>query len=85
MSQKKEQFNREVSRLRKIVQDNETIQQDVTKNIESVEDELGQVEVLMKGMKSDILQYRYALDGMTEYTNELDIVRNLDRILIQID
>ena len=85
MSQKKEQFNREVSRLRKIVQDNETIQQDVTKNIESVEDELGQVEVLMKGMKSDILQYRYALDGMTEYTNELDIVRNLDRILIKID
>ena len=85
MSQKKEQFNREVSRLRKIVQDNETIQQDVTKNIESVEDELGQVEVLMKGMKSDILQYRYALDGMTEYTNELDIVRNLVGILIQID
>ena len=85
MSQKKEQFNREVSRLRKIVQDNETIQQDVTNNIESVEDELGQVEVLMKGMKSDILQYRYALDGMTEYTNELDIVRNLDRILIKID
>lgn len=85
MSQKKEQFNREVSRLRKIVQDNETIQQDVTKNIESVEDELGQVEVLMKGMKSDILQYRYALDGMTEYTNELDIVRNLVGILMQID
>lgn len=85
MSQKKEQFNREVSRLRKIVQDNETIQQDVTKNIESVEDELGQVEVLMKGMKSDILQYRYALDGMTEYTNELDIVRNLIKILIDID
>lgn len=85
MSQKKEQFNREVSRLRKIVQDNETIQQDVTKNIESVEDELGQVEVLMKGMKSDILQYRYALDGMTEYTNELDIVRNLIEILIDID
>ena len=85
MSQKKEQFNREVSRLRKIVQDNETIQQDVTKNIESVEDELGQVEVLMKGMKSDILQYRYALDGMTEYTNELDIVRNLLEILIDID
>ena len=84
MSQKKEQFNREVSRLRKIVQDNETIQQDVTKNIESVEDELGQVEVLMKGMKSDILQYRYALDGMTEYTNELDIVRNLIEILIDI-
>ena len=85
MSQKKEQFNREVSRLRKIVQDNETIQQDVTKNIESVEDELGQVEVLMKGMKSDILQYRYALDGMKEYTNELDIVRNLIEILIDID
>ena len=85
MRQKKEQFNREVSRLRKIVQDNETIQQDVTKNIESVEDELGQVEVLMKGMKSDILQYRYALDGMTEYTNELDIVRNLIKILIDID
>lgn len=85
MSQKKEQFNREVSRLRKIVQDNETIQQDVTKNIESVEDELGQVEVLMKGMKSDILQYRYALDGMTEYTTELDTVSDPNEILLLID
>ena len=76
MDRKKEQFNFEVGRLKKIVQDNETIQEEVSKNIEGVEEELGQVEVLMKGMKSDILQYRYALDGMTKFSNELDIVQS---------
>ena len=53
---------------------NESIQEDVTQNVESVKEELGQVEVLMKGMKSDVLQYRYALEGMTEYSKELDTV-----------
>ena len=46
----------------------------MTQNVESVKEELGQVEVLMKGMKSDVLQYRYALEGMTEYSKELDTV-----------
>lgn len=74
MDRKKEQFNFEVGRLKKIVQDNETIREEVTNNIDSVKEELGQVEVLMKGMKSDILQYRYALDSMTKFSSELDIV-----------
>ena len=74
MDRKKEQFNFEVGRLKKIVQDNETIREEVTNNIDSVKEELGQVEVLMKGMKSDILQYRYALDSMTKFSKELDIV-----------
>lgn len=74
MERKEDQFISEVEKLKKIVQNNETIQEEVTKNISSVEDELSQVEVLMKGMKSDILQFRYALDGMTEYSNQLEIV-----------
>lgn len=74
MERKEDQFVSEVEKLKKIVQNNETIQEEVTKNINSVEDELSQVEVLMKGMKSDILQFRYALDGMTEYSNQLEIV-----------
>lgn len=69
-----ERFASEVEKLNNIVQENESIQEDVTKNVESVKEELGQVEVLMKGMKSDVLQYRYALEGMTEYSKELDIV-----------
>ena len=71
MERKEDQFVSEVEKLKKIVQNNETIQEEVTKNINSVEDELSQVEVLMK---SDILQFRYALDGMTEYSNQLEIV-----------
>lgn len=69
-----ERFASEVEKLNNIVQENESIQEDVTTNVESVKEELGQVEVLMKGMKSDVLQYRYALEGMTEYSKELDIV-----------
>ena len=38
MDRKKEQFNFEVGRLKKIVQDNETIQEEVSKNIEGVEE-----------------------------------------------
>ncbi|KAK8794345.1 hypothetical protein WA171_003469 [Blastocystis sp. BT1] len=76
MERKEDQFVSEVEKLKKIVQNNETIQEEVTKNINSVEDELSQVEVLMKGMKSDILQFRYALDGMTEYSNQLEIIND---------
>ena len=56
MDQKEDHFISEVEKLKKVVQDNETIQEEVIKNIGSVEEELSQVEVLMKGMKSDILQ-----------------------------
>lgn len=69
-----ERFASEVEKLNIIVQENESIQEDVTQNVESMKEELGQVEVLMKGMKSDVLQYRYALEGMTEYSKELDTV-----------
>lgn len=69
-----ERFASEVEKLNNIVQENESIQEDVTQNVESVKEELGHVEVLMKGMKSDVLQYRYALEGMTEYSKELDTV-----------
>ena len=75
MDQNEDHFISEVEKLKKVVQDNETIQEDVIKNIGSVEEELSQVEVLMKGMKTDILQYRYAVDGMTEYHKQLEIVR----------
>lgn len=74
MERKEDQFVSEVEKLKKIVQNNETIQEEVTKNINSVEDELSQVEVLMKGMKSVFFSFRYALDGMTEYSNQLEIV-----------
>lgn len=85
MEKRKEQFILEVNRMKKIAQDNEIIQEEVSKNIESVEEELSQVDVLMKGMKSDILQYRHALDGMTEYGKELDEVSNLCDILWKLD
>ena len=51
MDQNEDHFISEVEKLKKVVQDNETIQEDVIKNIGSVEEELSQVEVLMKGMK----------------------------------
>ena len=42
-----ERFASEVEKLNNIVQENESIQEDVTQNVESVKEELGQVEVLM--------------------------------------
>lgn len=77
-----ERFASEVEKLNIIVQENESIQEDVTQNVESVKEELGQVEVLMKGMKSDVLQYRYALEGMTEYSKELDTVGAVGLVVI---
>ena len=74
MDRQRDQLMLEVEKLRGIVQSNESLQEEVTKDIESIEDELGQVEILMKGMKTDILQYRYALNGMNEYEKELEIV-----------
>ena len=59
MDQNEDHFISEVEKLKKVVQDNETIQEDVIKNIGSVEEELSQVEVLMKGMKTDILQLSF--------------------------
>ena len=74
LTQEQERFAAEVEKLKKVAQDNDTIQEEVENNISQVQDELNQVEVLMKGMKNDILQYRYALDGMKEYGKELDTV-----------
>lgn len=83
MDQQEAHFALEVEKLNKIVQDNDNIQEAVTTNVESVQEELGQVEVLMKGMKSDVLQYRYALDSMNEYSKELETVWNLMLILMK--
>ena len=74
MNPKQQQFASEVAHLKETVNENQIIQKEVNTNLENVEGELGRVEILMKNMKSDILQYRYALDGMTEYGKELDIV-----------
>lgn len=82
MDQQEAHFTLEVEKLNKIVQDNDNIQEAVTTNVESVQEELGQVEVLMKGMKSDVLQYRYALDRMNEYSKELETVWNRRLILM---
>lgn len=82
MDQQEAHFTLEVEKLNKIVQDNDNIQEAVTTNVESVQEELGQVEVLMKGMKSDVLQYRYALDRMNEYSKELETVWNRRLVLM---
>lgn len=74
MDRQRDQLMMEVEKLKGIVQNNESLQEEVTTDIETIEDELGQVEILMKGMKTDILQYRYALNGMNDYEKELEIV-----------
>ena len=74
MDHQRDQLRMEVEKLKGIVQNNESLQEEVTKDIETIEDELGQVEILMKGMKTDILQYRYALNGMNDYEKELETV-----------
>ena len=74
MSLKQSQFAQEVEQLRKVVRENNDIADEVSENLDNVEQELGHMEGLMKGMKSDVLQYRYALDNMKAYSKELEIV-----------
>ena len=83
MSLKQSQFALEVEQLRKVVQENSNIADEVSTNLDNVEQELGHIEGLMKGMKSDVLQYRYALDKMKAYSKELEIVGfNIGRLRI---
>lgn len=83
MSLKQSQFALEVEQLRKVVQENSDIADEVSTNLDNVEQELGHIEGLMKGMKSDVLQYRYALDKMKAYSKELEIVGfNIDLLRI---
>lgn len=74
MSLKQSQFAVEVEQLRKVVQENNDIAEEVSTNLDNVEQELGHMEGHMKGMKSDVLQYRYALDNMKAFSKELEIV-----------
>ena len=74
MSLKQSQFAQEVEQLRKVVRENNDIADEVSENLDNVEQELGHMEGLMKGMKSDVLQYRYALDNFMKVLAVLHII-----------